>query len=50
MSIEMQDAYTKDMTVMKEDGTYEYVDSPSTEDSNIIEAAEETTVTNIDEL
>ena len=28
MSIEMQDAYAKDMAVMKEDGTYDYVDSP----------------------
>ena len=50
MSIEMQDAYTKDMTVMKEDGTYEYVDSPSTGDSNIIEVTEEATVQNIDDL
>lgn len=30
MSIEMEEAYTKDMAVMKEDGTYDYVDSPST--------------------
>lgn len=50
MSIEMQDAYTKDMTVMKEDGTYEYVDNPSNDDSTIIEATEETTVKNLDEL
>lgn len=52
MSIEMQDAYTKDMAVMKEDGTYEYVDSPS--ESDVIEANEEqatiTNSTNIDEL
>lgn len=29
MSIEMQDAFTKDMAVMKENGEYEYVDSPN---------------------
>lgn len=28
MSLEMQEAYTKDMAVMKENGDYEYVDSP----------------------
>lgn len=27
MSIEMQEAYTKDMSVVKEDGTYDYVDT-----------------------
>ena len=27
MSIEMQEAYTKDMSVVKEDGTYDYVDN-----------------------
>lgn len=36
MSIEMQDAYTKDMAVIKEDGTCDYVDSPE-EDKTIIE-------------
>jgi recombination protein RecT len=34
MSIEMQDAYAKDMAVMKEDGTYDYVDSP--EDNSVV--------------
>lgn len=29
MSIDMQDAYVKDMAVIKEDGSYEYVDSSS---------------------
>lgn len=28
MSIEMQEAYTKDMAVMKENGDYDYVDNP----------------------
>ena len=27
MSIDMQEAYTKDMSVVKEDGTYDYVDT-----------------------
>ena len=30
MSIEMQDAYTKDTTVLREDGSYEYVDNDNT--------------------
>lgn len=29
MSIQMQDAYTKDMAVLKDDGTYDYVDNPN---------------------
>lgn len=36
MSIEMQDAYTKDMAVIKEDGTCDYVDNPE-EDKTVIE-------------
>lgn len=40
MSIEMQDAYVKDMSVLHENGDYEYVDSPS-EDENIIEIYEQ---------
>lgn len=40
MSIEMQEAYSKDMAVMKEDGTYDYVDSPEY-DTNIQEAVAE---------
>ena len=39
MSIEMQEAYTKDMAVMKENGEYDYVDSPS-EEANIVEETE----------
>ena len=41
MSIEMQDAYTKDMAVMKEDGTYDYVDSPDYNNSVPEAVAEE---------
>ncbi len=40
MSIEMTDAFTKDMSSMKEDGTYDYVDSPDF-DNNIPEAVVE---------
>lgn len=36
MSIEMQDAFTKDMAVIKEDGTCDYVDNPE-DDKTIIE-------------
>lgn len=32
MSIELQEAFTKDMAVMKDNGDYEYVDSPSYEE------------------
>lgn len=39
MSIEMQDAYAKDMAVMKEDGTYDYVDSPDNEETSIVQEA-----------
>ncbi len=39
MSIEMQEAYTKDMSVMKENGDYEYVDNP-VEEANTIEENE----------
>lgn len=37
MSIEMQDAYTKDMTVMRENGDYDYVDNPVEEASTVEE-------------
>ena len=37
MSIEMQEAYTKDMSVMKENGDYEYVDNPVEEAKTIEE-------------
>ena len=48
MSIEMQDAYTKDMAVIKTDGTYDYVDNP-TEDITIVEE-EEKKVASLDEI
>lgn len=37
MSIEMQEAFTKDMATMKEDGSYDYVDNPENE-NNVVEA------------
>jgi len=40
MSIEMQEAYTKDMVVMKENGEYDYVDNPI-EEANTIEETEQ---------
>ena len=58
MSIEFQEAMTKDMTVVKEDGTYDYVDNqptvvtPTAEEINT-EIKEETTEVkqvNINEL
>lgn len=49
MSIEMQEAYTKDMAVMKEDGTYDYVDNPN-EDKLVEEAKVEEKPTSLDEI
>lgn len=49
MSIEMQDAFAKDMAVMKEDGTYDYVDSPN-EDEPVPEAKAEEKPTSLDEI
>lgn len=43
MSIEMQDAYTKDMSVMQTNGTYDYVDNPD-EEPTIIPTEETKTV------
>ena len=40
MSIQMQEAYAKDMAVMKEDGQYEYVDNPEVEEATLINSEE----------
>jgi recombination protein RecT len=40
MSIEMQDAYTKDMAVLHENGDYEYVDNPQEDIKQTIEVEE----------
>lgn len=39
MSIEMQDAYAKDMAVLHENGDYEYVDNDNSEPSPVVEEA-----------
>ena len=41
MSIEMQDAYTKDMAVLHENGDYEYIDNPLEEDKITVEVEPE---------
>ena len=43
MSIEMQDAYVKDMAVINTDGTYDYVDSPNDDEDNIKNDIQEAT-------
>lgn len=42
MSVEMQDVLEKDMAVIKQDGTYEYVDNQPVEPTPIIQQDEET--------
>lgn len=41
MSIEMQEAYTKDMAVIRENGDYDYIEVASDEDNNIEISKEE---------
>ena len=43
MSIEMQEAYVKDMAVINEDGSYDYVDSPSNDEETIKKDIQEIT-------
>ena len=50
MSIEMQEAYTKDMAVMKENGDYDYVDNPNEEASVVVEEVKEETKHSLDEV
>ena len=61
MSIDMQEAITKDMSVVKEDGTYDYVDNQpivsvpteeeiNTETAEATEKAIEVKQVNINEL
>ena len=50
MSIEMQEAYQKDMAVIKEDNSYEYVDNPNDTQLHInINATEQTQVEVLEE-
>lgn len=49
MSIEMQDAYSKDMAVLHENGDYEYVDNPQEDDKTTI-IVEDKKITTLDEV
>lgn len=49
MSIDMQEAYTKDMAVMRENGDYDYVDNP-VEETNTTEEGEIKEVHSLDEV
>lgn len=50
MSIDMQEAYTKDMSVINEDGSYDYVDNPEY-DKDVPEAnTEETKSVSLDDI
>lgn len=51
MSLEMQEAYTKDMAVVKENGDYNYVDSPiESEEPEFIPAEEKKDFKTLDEI
>lgn len=52
MSIDMQEAYTKDMAVMRENGEYDYVDNPVEEASTVeeVEPKEEKKVHKLEEV
>ena len=49
MSIDMQEAYTKDMSVMRENGEYDYVDNP-VEEASTVEETETKEVHKLDEV
>lgn len=49
MSIDMQEAYTKDMSVMRENGDYDYVDNP-VEEAQTTEEGETKEVHSLDEV
>lgn len=50
MSIDMQEAYTKDMSVINEDGTYDYVDNPEYYKDATEADIEETTKISLDDI
>ena len=50
MSIDMQEAYTKDMSVMKENGDYDYVDNPVEEANTTEEDTKKDDVHSLDEV
>ena len=49
MSIEMQEAYVKDMAVINSDGTYDYVDNPNNDEDMIKKDIQEATFYNVKE-
>lgn len=49
MSIEMQEAYVKDMAVINSDGTYDYVDNPNNDEEIIKKDIQEATSYNVKE-
>jgi recombination protein RecT len=51
MSIQLQEAFTKDMAVMKDNGDYEYVDSPTYEEEPVfVKEEEKKTAKSLDEI
>ena len=51
MSIQLQEAFTKDMAVMKDNGEYEYVDSPNYEEEPVfVKEEEKKTAKSLDDI
>lgn len=50
MSIQLQEAFTKDMAVMKNNGDYEYVDSPNYEEEPVFVKEEKKTTKSLDDI
>lgn len=51
MSIQLQEAFTKDMAVMKDNGDYEYVDSPTYEEEPVfVKEEEKKTIKSLDDI
>lgn len=51
MSIQLQEAFTKDMAVMKDNGDYEYVDSPTYEEEPVfVKDEEKKTAKSLDDI
>lgn len=51
MSIQLQEAFTKDMAVMKDNGDYEYVDSPTYEEEPVfVKEEEKKTAKSLDDI
>lgn len=51
MSIQLQEAFTKDMAVMKDNGDYEYVDSPTYEEEPVfVKEEEKKTTKSLDDI